>query len=254
MPERYHFSKNERIAPLWIIPKTGWAIVTKEEFDIEEGKKKGLQYHPRGLHGYDHEHPLMRAIFIARGPAFPHAPNSRVDPFQNIEVYNIICDSIGLDPKPNNGTLRLPLKTVGLHTPETWPETPEDPLPSSVSSILLVTSTPTATPTPQSFLPPTPASSSSSVEPDIVFSISPIEASSAADPNEKPPTFVGVDETNPPDETQADRPVVPDESVVNLDEDFWDWLNGKLDDVKTWFGTVVAEHGKGSGEDNEDGK
>lgn len=82
MPERYHFSKNERIAPLWIVPKTGWAIVTKDEFDVAEGKTKGIAYHPRGLHGYDHEHPLMRAIFIARGPAFPHEPNSRVEPFR----------------------------------------------------------------------------------------------------------------------------------------------------------------------------
>jgi predicted AlkP superfamily pyrophosphatase or phosphodiesterase len=82
MPERYHFSKNERIAPLWIVPKTGWAIVDKSEFDIEEAKKKGYFYHPRGLHGYDFEHPLMRAIFVAKGPAFPHKPNSRVEPFR----------------------------------------------------------------------------------------------------------------------------------------------------------------------------
>jgi predicted AlkP superfamily pyrophosphatase or phosphodiesterase len=82
MPARYHFSKNERIAPLWIVPKTGWAIVTKEEFDVADAKQKGLVYHPRGLHGYDHEHPLMRAIFVARGPAFPHEGNSRVEPFR----------------------------------------------------------------------------------------------------------------------------------------------------------------------------
>jgi predicted AlkP superfamily pyrophosphatase or phosphodiesterase len=82
MPERYHFSNNERIAPLWIVPKTGWAIVAKSEFDVEEGKKKGEVYNPRGLHGYDHEHPLMRAIFMARGPAFPHTPGSRVEPFR----------------------------------------------------------------------------------------------------------------------------------------------------------------------------
>jgi len=82
MPERYHFCNNERIAPLWIVPKTGWAIVTKEEFNVTDGKEKGEVYHPRGLHGYDHEHPLMRAIFVARGPAFPHAPNSRVEPFR----------------------------------------------------------------------------------------------------------------------------------------------------------------------------
>lgn len=82
MPERYHFSKNERIAPLWIIPNTGWAIVSKKDFDIVEEKKKGTEYQPKGLHGYDHENPLMRSIFIARGPAFPHSPNSRVEVFR----------------------------------------------------------------------------------------------------------------------------------------------------------------------------
>jgi len=82
MPERYHFSKNERIAPLWIVPKTGWAIVKKAEFDVEQAKAKGEVYHPRGLHGYDHEHPLMRAIFISSGPAFPHPPGSQLEPFR----------------------------------------------------------------------------------------------------------------------------------------------------------------------------
>ena len=82
MPERYHFSKNDRIAPLWIVPKTGWAIVQKEEFNVKEAKENGQIYRPRGLHGYDHENPLMRAIFVARGPAFPHQPNSRVEVFR----------------------------------------------------------------------------------------------------------------------------------------------------------------------------
>jgi predicted AlkP superfamily pyrophosphatase or phosphodiesterase len=82
MPERYHFSKNDRIAPLWIVPKTGWALVKLDEFNVQEAIKSNLVYHPRGLHGYDHEHPLMRAIFIARGPAFPHEPNSRVKEFR----------------------------------------------------------------------------------------------------------------------------------------------------------------------------
>ncbi len=82
MPERYHFSKNERIAPLWIVPKTGWAVAPKSEFNIAEAKENNLVYHPRGLHGFDHEHPLMRAIFIARGPAFPHKPNSRLEVFR----------------------------------------------------------------------------------------------------------------------------------------------------------------------------
>lgn len=129
MPERYHFSHSDRIAPLWIIPKTGWAIVKKVDFDVEEAKKTGKVYHPRGLHGYDHEHPLMRAIFIARGPAFPHKPNSRVEVFQNVEVYNIICDSLDITPRPNNGTVRLPLAPIGLHSDDDAPqdEVPADP-------------------------------------------------------------------------------------------------------------------------------
>lgn len=82
MPERYHFSNNNRIAPLWVIPKAGWAVVEKVDFDVEDAKKNDIKYYPRGIHGYDHEHPLMRAIFLARGPKFPHAPNSRLEVFR----------------------------------------------------------------------------------------------------------------------------------------------------------------------------
>jgi predicted AlkP superfamily pyrophosphatase or phosphodiesterase len=82
MPERYHFTQNDRIAPLWIVPKTGWAIVVKSDFDVQHAKDIGEVYHPRGLHGYDHEHPLMRAIFVAQGPAFQHKQNSRVEVFR----------------------------------------------------------------------------------------------------------------------------------------------------------------------------
>ncbi|OAL65795.1 type I phosphodiesterase/nucleotide pyrophosphatase [Trichophyton rubrum] len=98
MPERYHFSKSNRIAPLWVIPKTGWAIVERPDFDVKLAQKEGKAYHPMGIHG------------------FPHKANSRVQEFQNIEVYNIICDSLRVQPRPNNGTLRLPLKPVGLHS------------------------------------------------------------------------------------------------------------------------------------------
>lgn len=151
MPERYHFSNNDRIAPLWIVPKAGWAVATKDDFDVAKAAEDGSVYRPRGLHGYDHEHPLMRAIFIARGPAFPHPANSEIPVFrkhlcprpltctcsdffffallENIEVYNMLCDSVGIEPKPNNGTLRLPLKPVGTHKAEDTPETPPDPEP-----------------------------------------------------------------------------------------------------------------------------
>ncbi|KXT12754.1 hypothetical protein AC579_679 [Pseudocercospora musae] len=139
MPQRYHFSQNDRIAPLWIVPKAGWAIAPKHEFDLETALDRGETYGPLGLHGYDHEHPLMRAIFVARGPAFPHTPGSRLKPFQNTEVYNILCDSLGLEPRPNNGTIRLPFQTDGLHDFEAFVPEPDDPAPTDHidASILL---------------------------------------------------------------------------------------------------------------------
>ena len=52
---------------------------------------------------------------------------------ENIEVYNILCDSIGIEPLVNNGTVRLPLRPIGFHHDEDVPPlpSPEDPpLPS----------------------------------------------------------------------------------------------------------------------------
>jgi predicted AlkP superfamily pyrophosphatase or phosphodiesterase len=114
MPPEYHFSRNPRIAPLWIVPAVGWAIVTRSEFNLSSTSSSAQVYHPRGLHGYDHTHPLMRAIFAARGPAFSHhlPAGTRLEPFQNIEVYNLVCDSLGIPPVPNNGTLRLPFTSA----------------------------------------------------------------------------------------------------------------------------------------------
>ncbi|KLU83362.1 ectonucleotide pyrophosphatase/phosphodiesterase 1 [Magnaporthiopsis poae ATCC 64411] len=200
MPERYHFSRNPRIAPLWVVPKTGWNVVKRKEFDLKEAVAKNLVYHPRGLHGYDHEHPLMRAIFVARGPAFPHPPNSRVEPFQNIEVYNIICDSVGLTPVPNNGTLRLPLKPVGLHGPQAPIEEPADPATSTVST--------------SSTVPPSASSSPTSTN-----SVGPDPTASGARPAETTPAGKGeVTGDN-------DKHKTPGEKVQEL----WSWFTGKIE-------------------------
>ncbi|KAH0261706.1 Phosphodiest-domain-containing protein, partial [Aureobasidium melanogenum] len=213
MPERYHFSQNDRIAPLWVVPWTGWAIVVKEEFDVAEAKKTGQVYHPRGVHGYDHEHPLMRAIFVARGPAFPHTPGSKVDVFQNIEVYNLVCDSVGISPKPNNGTLRLPLKPVGLHDSMPPQEIPEDSVSSEGSNGKITSDTFTA---------------SIGASSEVAETIStPTQASR--------PTIATTDAATP------SRPVIHDD-VSQEDEDqngkdtnlWWDWVKGKLDGAKDW--------------------
>ncbi|KAJ9489691.1 hypothetical protein VN97_g3592 [Penicillium thymicola] len=221
MPERYHFSNNERIAPLWVIPKTGWAIVNRGEFDVKEALKTGKQYNPNGIHGYDHEHPLMRAIFIARGPAFPHKPNSRVEVFQNIEVYNIVCDSLGVEPLPSNGTLRLPLKSVGLHSDANTPvlDTPPDP-PAQTSATAGPPEPVPSQPSPPQPSPPQPK---------------PVQPK-PAQPAQPAPEPTPVAEAPPATDHQND-----DEQGSTWWGTFWH----KFDDLKNWAGGVAdAVQGK----------
>lgn len=149
-------------------------------------------------------------------------------------MYNIICDSLNLEPRANNGTLRLPFKPVGLHDPEVAPVNVPAPAGTMTSSISLA-----IVPSESPFAPQDMSSSSSSAvspsstaeaEADAVISISPIEASSAADPDNKPPTMVGVD---PAEESGS--------GIVghhDKDESFWDWFNSRLDKLKGWFGEV----------------
>ncbi|KAJ4298721.1 hypothetical protein N0V88_003753 [Collariella sp. IMI 366227] len=239
MPERYHFSTNKRIAPLWIIPKTGWAIVKMDEMNVKEAQAKGMVFRPRGLHGYDHEHPLMRAIFLARGPAFPHQPNSRVEPFQNIEVYNLLCDSVGITPAPNNGTLRLPLKPIGLHDDPGAQgiDTPVDPVEASPTSTVL--------------------SPDQSTRPVIVNPI----PTTVVETTNAPTKPVGVDHPEPQPTTSPAQPPSSDTNNDGDDEDsagdkvkeFWDWFTGK---VEHWWDKVTGngkEGGNDAGKSGEDG-
>ncbi|OHF03537.1 type I phosphodiesterase/nucleotide pyrophosphatase [Colletotrichum orchidophilum] len=226
MPERYHFSKNRRIAPLWIVPKTGWAIVTRDEMDVEKALKDGTVYNPRGLHGYDHEHPLMRAIFIARGPAFPHPPNSQIDNFQNINVYNILCDSVGLIPEPNNGTLRLPLTTLGTHKSEDTPPEPEDPVPPYNTT--QVPASPSAPPAEQ------PTNTDKAIQVDPVPQ--PTATAPASNDDEK------GDDDEESDEADEDAIEKGKEAMIGV----WDWLKDKFG--KVWDKIKGSKGDKESGD------
>lgn len=226
MPERYHFSRNERIAPLWIVPKAGWALVTMKEMNLKQAQVKGEIYHPRGLHGYDHEHPLMRAIFVARGPAFPHQPNSRVEVFQNIEVYNVLCDSLGITPSPNNGTIRLPFKPVGLHSEPV--DNPSDPaattnMHASISS----SSSPSGKPTKSIIVDP--------VSESVIVTASP-----SLSPTTDPPKSM----TQPPTEKPSDASDGAHDNggVGSAVSGFWDWFTGK---VSHWWDKVKGATGPG---------
>lgn len=90
LPTRFHFSNNRRIEPIVLDLDPGFTGETGYDFFLN------------GEHGYDNYFSLMNALFIASGPAFKK--ELRIEPFQNIELYNLMCLLSGVEPAPNNGT------------------------------------------------------------------------------------------------------------------------------------------------------
>ncbi len=54
-----------------------------------------------GGHGYDNFLPSMRATFIAHGAAFKKG--FVAEPFENVQIYNLMCKILGLTPAKNDG-------------------------------------------------------------------------------------------------------------------------------------------------------
>lgn len=48
MPERYHFANNERIAPVYVVPRIGYALTNRNEGDV--GMTKGVRSPFRPFH------------------------------------------------------------------------------------------------------------------------------------------------------------------------------------------------------------
>lgn len=108
-PERFNFGSNKRIAPIVVVPNAGTTITNRERFAKME--KDGNLDKMRGAHGFDNLIPEMRATFIAHGKAF--RKGLTIEPFQNIHIYNLMCEILNLKCAPNDGDDRLvkiPLK------------------------------------------------------------------------------------------------------------------------------------------------
>ncbi|XP_039593669.1 ectonucleotide pyrophosphatase/phosphodiesterase family member 1-like [Polypterus senegalus] len=92
LPKRFHYAHSPRIGPLNFYMKAGW----------QAGLVKKDVYCSGGFHGSDNLFRNMRAIFIGYGPLFKF--KTKVEPFENIEIYNLLCDLLNIAPAQNNGT------------------------------------------------------------------------------------------------------------------------------------------------------
>ncbi len=93
LPDHYHFSDHYRIPEIIMIADVGYTITSQDFFE-----DRGVM---GGTHGFDHQAPEMRTIFIAQGPAFKRG--KVVQPFQSIHIYELMCKILGLDAAENDG-------------------------------------------------------------------------------------------------------------------------------------------------------
>jgi len=87
LPARYHYGRNPRVTPFVCVAQVGWVV-------MDVLPKWGLD---KGTHGYDNRAPEMQGIFLAEGPAI--RPLGMLPPFDNVDVYPLLRDLLGLPPK-----------------------------------------------------------------------------------------------------------------------------------------------------------
>ena len=100
IPARLHYSDSPRIAPIVCSSDEGWITTSHKRYD-DWMKNIDDPDRPRGAHGYDNQLESMRATFIAHGAAFKK--NYVAEPFENVNVYNLMAKILNLKPAKNDG-------------------------------------------------------------------------------------------------------------------------------------------------------
>lgn len=103
IPDRFHFKGGKFVAPLTLVAEPGWFIIQNKAmlpyWKNDTGEASAWQ---NGWHGYDNEFLDMRGFFLASGPDFRR--NVQAAPIRTVDVYNLMCWTLGVKPLPNNGS------------------------------------------------------------------------------------------------------------------------------------------------------
>ncbi|XP_071987793.1 glycerophosphocholine cholinephosphodiesterase ENPP6-like isoform X1 [Engystomops pustulosus] len=103
IPDRFHYKNGKFVSPLTLVAEKGWFIAQSKKksplWSIGTVPNQGRRY---GWHGYDNELVDMKGFFLASGPDFKE--NFRAAPIRAVDVYNLMCKVLGMEPKPNNGS------------------------------------------------------------------------------------------------------------------------------------------------------
>uniref|UniRef100_A0A8C1VDN0 SMB domain-containing protein n=1 Tax=Cyprinus carpio TaxID=7962 RepID=A0A8C1VDN0_CYPCA len=121
LPKRFHYASNRRIEDVSVLVNPRWL------FERYHTHRHTHVMYTRGNHGYDNDIYSMQALFLSLGPKFHF--QTEVEPFSNIELYNLMCDVLEINPYHNNGThgslnhlLRMPFYSPSHPTEQSSPE------------------------------------------------------------------------------------------------------------------------------------
>ncbi len=104
IPDRLHYKQGKRVAPIICSSEEGWVTTSRKRWNDWTRDLDDLD-RPRGAHGYDNKYQSMQATFVAHGAAFKRGYTA--EPFENIQVYNLMCEILKLTPAQNDGDLNV---------------------------------------------------------------------------------------------------------------------------------------------------
>jgi predicted AlkP superfamily pyrophosphatase or phosphodiesterase len=94
MPSQWHYGTHPRVAPIVCQMDEGWDAIARKDL----AKRPA---HARGSHGFDPALPSMRAVFVAKGPAFE--PGATLPVFDNVDVNSLLARLLGVTPLEGDG-------------------------------------------------------------------------------------------------------------------------------------------------------
>lgn len=97
LPPRWLYGRHRRVPPIVCQTHEGWDALSRAR------AAKRPAGATRGSHGYDPALPSMRALFLARGPAFRRGVV--LPPFDNVDVYPLLARLVGIRAAPNDGDI-----------------------------------------------------------------------------------------------------------------------------------------------------
>lgn len=86
LPERFHYRRDPRAGDVVVVMESPYLITARAR----------LPRAPGGTHGWDPLVPSMQSLFVAMGPGI--AAGTDVPPFDNVEVYSLVAEVLGLRP------------------------------------------------------------------------------------------------------------------------------------------------------------